>query len=144
MTTTTKKIARTLILSVGIGIVENCEVAQVTGSGTVSGIAAGTVRGCRVASVNGPGSSSVYGIRGATVAECTVSEVHSNGNGVSTGIQGGTVTACSVGVFCTQPPLRSCRASGDVRSARSSRAVLVTTAVDRGTSEAARAAREWA
>ena len=44
-------------------------------------------------------------------------------------------------VFCTHPPLRSCRASGDVRSARSSRAVLVTTAVDRGTSEAARSAR---
>lgn len=83
-------------LSQGVGVVENCEVAQVTASGSVSGIAGATVRGCRVASVNGPGSSSVYGIRGVTVAECSVSEVHSNGNGVSTGIAGAAVTACSV------------------------------------------------
>lgn len=83
-------------LAQGTGVVENCEVANVTAPGGVAGIAGGTVRGCRVATVNGPGSSSVYGIRGATVVDCMVAEVHSNGNGISTGIQGGTVAACSV------------------------------------------------
>ena len=44
-------------------------------------------------------------------------------------------------VFCTHPPLRSWSASGEVRLARSSSAVRETTAVERGTSEAARSAR---
>jgi hypothetical protein len=83
-------------VAIDAGVVENCQVTQVSATTSVSGIAAGTVRGCTVSGVVGPGASSVYGIRGDAIAECAVREVHSGGGGVSTGISGNTVTGCAV------------------------------------------------